>query len=123
MSTVIISFKSRNLIDIDDGDSHDNGDGKQCQFEPLVELAVTLYGSQVLLLEQSGIILPMMVMVVVIRHCKGMGSVYFRMLYKSDVNETRMLVPVNHRVVVVPTFELRAFTLLGSTMTMSFCCR
>ena len=68
------NFISRNLIDIEDGDCHDNGDDKQYQFEPLVELVVTLYGPQVLLLEQSGIILPMMVMVVVmaIRHCKGM---------------------------------------------------
>ena len=115
---------SRNLIDIDDGDCHDDGDSKQYQFKPLVELTVTLYCPEVPLLEQGSKILPMVMMVVVmIRHCKGMWRVYFRMLYKSDVNEIRMLVPVNHRVVVVPTFELRAFTLLGSTMTMSFCCR
>ena len=123
MNIVIICFISRNLIDIEDGDCHDNGDDKQYQFEPFVELAITLYGSKILLLEQGGIILPMMVMVMMVRHCKGIWSVYFKMLYKSDVNEIRMLVPVNHRVVVVPTFELRAFTLLGSTMTMSFCCK
>ena len=56
------NFISRNLIDIEDGD------GKQYQFEPLVELAITLYGSKILLLEQGGIILPMMVMVIMVRH-------------------------------------------------------
>ena len=68
MSIVIISFTSRNLINIDNGDSHDNGDDKQYQFEPFVELAITLYGSKILLLEQGGIILPMMVMVIMVRH-------------------------------------------------------
>ena len=48
---------------------------------------------------------------------------YFKMLYNSEVSEMRMLVALNHSVVMLPTLEFWAFTLLGSTYTMSFCCR
>jgi hypothetical protein len=51
----------------------------------------------------------MMVMVrMIIRHTH-----YFKMLNNNDATETSML--VDDSVVVCPTLELRAFTLLGST--------
>ena len=62
------NFISRNLIDIEDGDCHDDGNDEEDDFKPFVELAITLYGSKILLLEQGGIILPMMVMVIMVRH-------------------------------------------------------
>ena len=48
---------------------------------------------------------------------------YFKILYSSDVKEIRMLVAENHSVVMLPTLEFCAFTLLGVTYTTSFCCR
>ena len=50
-------------------------------------------------------------------------GVYFRMLYSSEVREMRMLVAENQRVVIEPTLEFCDFTLLGSTYTISFCCK
>ena len=40
---------------------------------------------------------------------------YFRMLYSNEVSEIRMLVAENQSVVMEPTLEFWAFTLLGST--------
>lgn len=49
--------------------------------------------------------------------------IYFKMLYNNDVKDISIEVAENQRVVIEPTLEFWAFTLLGSTYTMSFCCR
>ena len=48
---------------------------------------------------------------------------YFKMLYNNEVKEINIEVAENHSVVIEPTLEFCAFTLLGSTYTISFCCR
>jgi len=57
----------------------------------------------------------MMVMVMVMVRMIIRHTYYFKMLNNNDATETSMLVDVSHSVVVCPTLELRAFTLLGST--------
>jgi hypothetical protein len=64
----------------------------------------------------------MMVMVMVVMMLL-FATHYFKILYSNDVNEIKILVAVNQSVVDVPMVEFLAFTVLGSTYTLSFCCR
>ena len=107
----------------DNKQTHKYGHTTECYFKPLFDNPIPLNGIQTFFLKKrSTVTLVMMMMVVVLVflilfcHC-----FYFRILYMSEVREIRMLVAVNQSVVEVPMLELRAFTLLGSTYTISFC--
>ena len=62
---VISSFISRNLIDIDGGDCHDDGNDEEDDFKPFINHTVNTDSSEILLLEQGGKILPMVMVVMV----------------------------------------------------------
>lgn len=70
---------SRNLIDIDGGDCHDDGNDEEDDFKPFVDHTVYADGTEVLLLEQGGKILAMVMVVMVFmvfRHKQYKGQYY-----------------------------------------------
>jgi hypothetical protein len=72
---------SRNLIDIDGGDCHDDGNDEENNFKPFINHTVYTNSTEVLLLEQGGKILPMVMVVVVMvfmlfRHKQYKGQYY-----------------------------------------------
>lgn len=70
---------SRNLIDIDGGDCHDDGNDEEDDFKPFVDYTVYADGTEVLLLEQGGKILAMVMVVMVFmvfRHKQYKGQYY-----------------------------------------------
>ena len=67
---------SRNLIDIDGGDCHDDGNDEENNFKPFINHTVYTDSTEVLLLEQGGKILPMVMVVMVFmlfRHKQSKG--------------------------------------------------
>ena len=67
---------SRNLIDIDGGDCHDDGNDEEDDFKPFINHTVNTDSTEVLLLEQGGKILPMVMVVMVFmlfRHKQSKG--------------------------------------------------
>jgi len=70
---------SRNLIDIDGGDCHDDGNDEENDFKPFINHTVNTDSTKVLLLEQGGKILPMVMVVMVFmlfRHKQYKGQYY-----------------------------------------------
>lgn len=70
---------SRNLIDIDGGDCHDDGNDEENNFKPFINHTVYTNSTEVLLLEQGGKILPMVMVVMVFmvfRHKQYKGQYY-----------------------------------------------
>jgi len=70
---------SRNLIDIDGGDCHDDGNDEEDDFKPFINHTVNTDSTEVLLLEQGGKILPMVMVVMVFmvfRHKQYKGQYY-----------------------------------------------
>ena len=70
---------SRNLIDIDGGNCHDDGNDEEDDFKPFINHTVYTDSTKVLLLEQGGKILPMVMVVMVFmvfRHKQYKGQYY-----------------------------------------------
>ena len=91
----------------DDGNDEENDNDNHALLQPTLGLAHPFNTTEYILLGALGDTAMMMVV--------GHKYIYFSMLYIKEVREIRILVAVNHIVVEVLIFELRDFTLFGST--------
>ena len=66
---------SRNLIDIEDGDCHDDGNDEEDDFKPFINHTVNTDSSEILLLEQGGKILPMVMVVSVLFFLQALAEI------------------------------------------------